>query len=66
MKKIVTVGCFILLLGLGERVTYACSCAPPKPSKLNVKKFKRWFNEFNGAIFIGRAIKVELKAHITT
>src|SRR5437660_12718751 len=58
MKKCIRLIALIAALHFAAPITFACSCAESKV-KLTKKAFHKWFDTFDGAIFVGTAESVE-------
>ena len=58
MKKVILLMCFATMLGFCERVAHACTCVTSN-EVVEGFDFKRWLEEFDGAMFTGRVDKIE-------
>ena len=60
MRIFIILSISLFLLCLSTQRVFGCNCSEIKPDK-NTSKFtyKRWLENFNGAVFQGRVIKTE-------
>ena len=59
VKKIVLTLFFVTLIGCSGQVTFGCSCLEVKSDKTAKVDYKKWLKNFDGAVFIGRVVKIE-------
>jgi len=59
MKKILLLIFSVALLSFCEQVAYGCSCVEVEPNKKQRVNYKQLVQDFDGAIFVGKVVKIE-------
>jgi hypothetical protein len=48
-----------MLLGFSGQVALGCSCLEVESDKKEKLDYKKWLEEFDGAVFVGQVVKIE-------
>jgi hypothetical protein len=59
MKKILLLIFALALVGFYGQAAYGCSCLEVEPDKKERVNYKQWLKGFDGAVFVGRVVKIE-------